>query len=84
MCECVLVVLQVLVVRVRSEEDLPATHPDIDYPAGTNFSSERDVNDPTRDSPLLGPYIAGQCVCVSTTSSQLYIHITYMYPIHIT
>ena len=48
-------------VRLRSEKDLPTSHPDTDYPAGYMFPNETTVNDASIERPLQGPYIAGQC-----------------------
>ena len=46
---------------MRSEEDLPSRSPDEDYPFGhLPFPSESEVNDPTIERRLQGPYIAGQ------------------------
>ena len=52
--------VQVLVVRVRSKEELPTDKPDDLYPAGFTFVSEEEVNDQKTEKPLQGPYIAGQ------------------------
>jgi protein tyrosine phosphatase len=50
----------VLVVRLRSEKDLPTSHPDTDYPAGYMFPNETTVNDASIERPLQGPYIAAE------------------------
>ncbi|CAI7990187.1 Receptor-type tyrosine-protein phosphatase gamma, partial [Geodia barretti] len=50
----------VLVVRLRSEKDLPTNHPDTDYPAGYMFLNETTVNDASIERPLQGPYIAAE------------------------